>query len=160
MNSTDRDSRMNGKERIGSRVIHAGSCPYDGALSTGPVVQPIHMGSTFEFTTVQDYMDCITGESPYPMYTRGTSSNPTIRLLQSQQGHGTKNYSGANLDHHHDDGQGDDAPGIFLAFTIDYIELVLVAPPIQVFYMHPSTPYFSQKNQSQKWIGNKPYHYL
>jgi methionine-gamma-lyase len=42
------------------------------------------MGSMFEFDTVKDYMDCITGGSPYPMYTRGTSSNPTIRLLQSR----------------------------------------------------------------------------
>jgi cystathionine beta-lyase/cystathionine gamma-synthase len=72
------------KEGVGSRAIHGGQGPYDGALPTGPVVEPIHMGSMFEYDTVEDYMQCIRQGLPYPMYTRATSGNPTLRILQSR----------------------------------------------------------------------------
>ena len=75
---------MSRKERIGSRLIHGGHGPYDDAFHTGPVVAPIHMGSMFEYDTVEDYMQCIRDKLPYPMYTRATSGNPTLRLLQSR----------------------------------------------------------------------------
>ena len=75
---------MNLKQSIGTTAIHSGEGPYDGALPTGPVVAPIHMGSMFEYDAVEEYMDCIRQGLPYPMYTRATSGNPTLRLLQSR----------------------------------------------------------------------------
>ena len=75
---------MNHTERIGTRAIHSGAGPYDGALPTGPVVEPIQMGSMFEYESVEAYMDCIKKGLPFPMYTRATSGNPTLRLLQTR----------------------------------------------------------------------------
>jgi methionine-gamma-lyase len=75
---------MDNKPGIGTTSIHSGHGPYDGALPTGPVVAPIHMGSMFEYDTVEEYMDCLDKGLPYPMYTRAASSNPTLRLLQSR----------------------------------------------------------------------------
>jgi len=75
---------MSTKESIGTTAIHSGVGPYDGALPTAPVVTPIQMGSMFEYDTVEDYMDCIRKGLPYPMYSRATSGNPTLRLLQSR----------------------------------------------------------------------------
>jgi len=75
---------MSKKQKIGTISIHSGEGPYDGALPTGPVVSPIHMGSMFEYNSVEDYMDCIYKGLPYPMYTRAASGNPTLRLLQSR----------------------------------------------------------------------------
>ncbi len=75
---------MSNTERIGTRAIHAGDGPYAGALRTGPAVEPIHMGSMFQYDTVKDYMDCIKEGLPYPMYTRATSGNPTLRVLQKR----------------------------------------------------------------------------
>ena len=77
---------MSDRQSIGTTAIHSGAGPYDGALPTGPAVHPIHMGVMFEYATVEDYMDCIYSGAPYryPMYTRATSSNPTLRLLQSR----------------------------------------------------------------------------
>ena len=75
---------MRTKQSIGTTAIHSGEGPYDGALPTRPVVSPIQMGSMFEYDTVEDYMDCIRQGLPYPMYTRATSGNPTLRLLQSR----------------------------------------------------------------------------
>lgn len=75
---------MDNKQSIGTRAIHSGEGPYDGALPTGPVVAPIQMGSMFEYETVEEYMDCIDKGLPYPMYTRAASGNPTLRLLQSR----------------------------------------------------------------------------
>lgn len=72
------------KQSIGTTAIHSGVGPYDGSLPTAPVVTPIHMGSMFEYATVEDYMDSIRQGLRYPMYTRATSGNPTIRLLQSR----------------------------------------------------------------------------
>lgn len=75
---------MSAKESVGTKAIHAGEGPYSGALPTQPVVNPIHMGSMFEYDTVEDYMDCIRQGLPYPMYTRATSGNPTLRVLQAR----------------------------------------------------------------------------
>ena len=75
---------MRTKQSVGTTAIHSGEGPYDGALPTGPVVSPIQMGVMFEYDTVEDYMDCIRKGLPYPMYTRATSGNPTLRLLQSR----------------------------------------------------------------------------
>jgi len=75
---------MSASESIGTRAIHAGEGPYAGALATRPVVNPIHMGSMFEYDTVEDYMDCIRQGLVYPMYTRATSGNPTLRVLQDR----------------------------------------------------------------------------
>jgi len=75
---------MSNQQKIGTTAIHSGEGPYDSALSTRAVVPPIHMGSMFEYDTVEDYMDCIRQGLPYPMYTRATSGNPTLRLLQSR----------------------------------------------------------------------------
>ena len=77
-------SNMNDKQGIGTIAIHAGEGPYAGALPTRPVVNPIHMGSMFEYDTVEDYMECIHQELKYPMYTRATSGNPTLRVLQAR----------------------------------------------------------------------------
>ena len=41
-------SNINDKQGMGTIAIHAGEGPYAGALSTRPVVNPIHMGSMFE----------------------------------------------------------------------------------------------------------------
>lgn len=75
---------MKHSESIGTRAIHSGVGPYDGALPTGPVVEPIQMGSMFEYESVEAYMNCIEEGLPYPMYTRATSGNPTLRLLQTR----------------------------------------------------------------------------
>lgn len=75
---------MRTKQSIGTTAIHAGEGPYDRALPTRPVVAPIHMGSMFEYDTVKDYMDCIRQGLPFPMYTRATSGNPTLRVLQAR----------------------------------------------------------------------------
>lgn len=75
---------MSTTENIGTKAIHAGEGPYVGAVPTRPVVYPIHMASTFEYDTVQDHMDSIDQGLRYPMYTRATSGNPTLRLLQAR----------------------------------------------------------------------------
>ena len=75
---------MSTKQSIGTAAIHSGEGPYDSALPTRPVVSPIQMGSMFEYDTVEDYMGCIREGLPYPMYSRATSGNPTLRLLQSR----------------------------------------------------------------------------
>jgi cystathionine beta-lyase/cystathionine gamma-synthase len=38
----------------------------------------------FQYDTVEEYMDCIRKGLPFPMYTRATSGNPTMRVLQSR----------------------------------------------------------------------------
>lgn len=75
---------MSSKQSIGTTAIHSGQGPYAGALPTQPVVAPIDMGSMFEYDTVEDYMECIRQGLPYPMYTRATSGNPTLRLLEAR----------------------------------------------------------------------------
>ena len=75
---------MDKKLGSGTKAIHGGKGPYEGALSTEPVVTPIYPSSTFAFDTVEDHQNSIFGDLVYPMYTRAASGNPTIRILESR----------------------------------------------------------------------------
>lgn len=75
---------MKSKHGPGTTIIHGGHGPYDRSLPTGPVVDPIHPSTTFEFETVEDHQNCIFGGLKYPMYTRAASGNPTLRVLESK----------------------------------------------------------------------------
>lgn len=75
---------MKKKQGAGTKIIHGGHSPYDHSLPTYPVVDPIHLSTTFAFDTVEDHQECIFGGLRYPMYTRAASGNPTLRLLESK----------------------------------------------------------------------------
>ena len=88
---------MSDQQKIGTTAIHAGKGPYDGALPTQPVVEPLYMGSMFEYDSVEDYMDCIVKGLPYPMYTRAASGNPTLRARQNAIDVARKTYQERTL---------------------------------------------------------------
>jgi cystathionine beta-lyase/cystathionine gamma-synthase len=75
---------MNRKQGSGTTAIHGGQGPYDSALPTDSVVEPIHQSTTFAFDTVEEHQNSIFGDLVYPMYTRAASGNPTIRMLESR----------------------------------------------------------------------------